>query len=77
MDMWRLKSCPRCGGDMYIERNLDGWEEQCLQCSYVHEHGRYYALEKEVTLVIGGIKPANKRLPSEKQVLIGTGSRGI
>ncbi len=31
---WKLKSCPRCGGDMFIERDLDFWYEQCLQCSY-------------------------------------------
>ncbi len=36
--MWRLKSCPRCGGDMWLDSNLAGtWEEQCLQCSYSHE----------------------------------------
>jgi ribosomal protein S27AE len=34
MVRWRLKSCPRCGGDVFIERDLDGWYEQCLQCSY-------------------------------------------
>ena len=34
MVRWRLKSCPRCGGDLFIERDLDGWYEQCLQCSY-------------------------------------------
>ena len=31
---WKLKSCPRCGGDVFIARDLDGWYEQCLQCSY-------------------------------------------
>jgi len=30
---WVLKSCPRCGGDLFIDRDLDGWFEQCLQCS--------------------------------------------
>ncbi|MFC2010027.1 hypothetical protein ACFLVU_01225 [Chloroflexota bacterium] len=34
MGKWRLKSCPRCGGDMFIERDLDFWYEQCLQCAY-------------------------------------------
>lgn len=37
MGMWKFKGCPRCGGDLFIERNLDGWYEQCLQCSYKHE----------------------------------------
>ena len=34
---WVLKSCPRCGGDIFIDRDLDGWFEQCLQCSYRKE----------------------------------------
>ena len=34
MVMWKLKGCPRCGGDIFIDRDLDGWHEQCLQCSY-------------------------------------------
>ena len=31
---WRMKSCPRCGGDMFLEKDLDFWYTQCLQCSY-------------------------------------------
>ena len=34
---WRLKACSRCGGDVYIDKDIDGWFEQCLQCSYRHE----------------------------------------
>ena len=37
MVMWKPKSCPRCGGDMFIDRGMDGWCEQCLQCSYRSE----------------------------------------
>jgi len=37
MVRWKLKSCPRCGGDIFIDRDLDGWHEQCLQCSYRSE----------------------------------------
>ena len=32
--MWKLKSCPRCGGDVFVDQDQDGWYEQCLQCSY-------------------------------------------
>jgi ribosomal protein S27AE len=35
--MWKLKGCPRCGGDTFLDRDLDSWYEQCLQCSYRHE----------------------------------------
>ena len=34
---WKLKSCTRCGGDLFIDRDMDGWFEQCLQCSYRRE----------------------------------------
>jgi DNA-directed RNA polymerase subunit M/transcription elongation factor TFIIS len=34
---WKLKSCNRCGGDLFIDRDADGWFEQCLQCSYRKE----------------------------------------
>ena len=37
--MWKLKSCPRCNGDMY-EQWLDiaGSPYQCLQCGYIDDH---------------------------------------
>jgi ribosomal protein S27AE len=34
MTRWKVKGCPRCGGDMFIDRDLDSWYQQCLQCSY-------------------------------------------
>ena len=34
MAMWKSKSCPRCGGDIFVDRDLEGWYEQCLQCGY-------------------------------------------
>ncbi len=35
--MWKLKNCPRCGGDMFFERGLDSWYVQCIQCSHETE----------------------------------------
>ena len=32
---WKLKSCSRCGGDQFVDRDADGWFEQCLQCSHL------------------------------------------
>ena len=26
--------CPKCGGKIIIDRDLYGWYEQCLQCSF-------------------------------------------
>ena len=30
---WKLKACTRCGGDLFIDRDIDGWFTQCFQCS--------------------------------------------
>ena len=37
MAMWKFKGCPRCGGDVFLDRDMENWYEQCLQCSYRHE----------------------------------------
>jgi DNA-directed RNA polymerase subunit M/transcription elongation factor TFIIS len=34
MAVWKLKSCPRCNGDLFIQRETDGWYEECLSCGY-------------------------------------------
>ena len=34
MTKWRVRACPRCHGDMFIDRGMDSWYQQCLQCSY-------------------------------------------
>ena len=34
MTTWKLKNCPRCSGDMFVERDVDGWIERCLLCGY-------------------------------------------
>ena len=34
MAVWKLKSCPRCNGDLFIQRETDGWHEECLLCGY-------------------------------------------
>ena len=35
--MLRLKSCPRCKGDVLLEKDKYGWYEQCLQCGYLRD----------------------------------------
>ena len=37
MVLWKFKSCLRCGGDIFTDRDLNGWYEQCLQCSFRRE----------------------------------------
>jgi len=34
MVLWKFKSCPRCDGDIFIDRDPYGWYEQCLQYGY-------------------------------------------
>jgi hypothetical protein len=33
MGLW-LKGCPKCGGDLYNDRDVMGYYRQCLQCGY-------------------------------------------
>ncbi len=35
--MWRLKSCIRCNGDSFLEKDYYGWYEVCLQCGYRYD----------------------------------------
>lgn len=35
--MWRVKGCPRCGGDILIYTYHDVKHESCLQCGYHRE----------------------------------------
>ena len=38
MVMWKLKTCPRCHGDLFIDKDYTGgWFEQCLQCGFRRE----------------------------------------
>ncbi|MFC1861877.1 hypothetical protein ACFLX6_01100 [Chloroflexota bacterium] len=47
MVMWKLRRCPRCGGDIFVGSDLDGWYEQCLQCSYKHELKKLAEFKKQ------------------------------
>ena len=26
--------CPKCGGNIYLDSDIYGWFEQCIQCGY-------------------------------------------
>jgi ribosomal protein S27AE len=56
MVMWKLKSCPRCGGDIFIDQDLDGWFEHCLQCSYRRDLKKeeQVAHDKKEPVKVGG-----------------------
>ena len=59
--MWRTKSCPRCGGDLFIDRDLDNWYEQYLICAYHHELKNITELQEPT--VQAGKKTALAREP--------------
>ncbi len=40
MATWRLKGCPRCGGDVIVDRG----ESQCLQCGFDRVEPSAFAL---------------------------------
>jgi ribosomal protein S27AE len=48
--MWKLKACPRCGGDVFIDIGLDTWFEQCLLCGYQRELGNIHVFEAKSEL---------------------------
>jgi hypothetical protein len=33
--MSRFKSCPRCKGNLYVDRDIHGWYQGCIQCGYL------------------------------------------
>jgi hypothetical protein len=36
MDMgkWIIHGCPKCGGSMMVDKDEDGWYEECINCSF-------------------------------------------
>jgi hypothetical protein len=34
MAIWKYKACPRCHGDVFFEKESDGWLASCLQCGF-------------------------------------------
>jgi len=52
--MWKLKGCPRCGGDLLIEEDfIYGWHEKCLQCSFSRDFKELDELERVSDLTNG------------------------
>jgi len=47
--MLRLKSCPRCKGDVMVDRDYYGWYEQCLQCGYLCDLKNVVKVQQRLT----------------------------
>ncbi len=56
MVVWRCKSCPRCGGDLFIASDMDGWYEQCLQCSHRKDLKNLDEFKKQPVALTGGTR---------------------
>ena len=37
MAMWRFRGCPRCRGDVFLDRDVHSWYEQCVQCGHTSD----------------------------------------
>ena len=57
---WRLKACPKCHGDVHLDRDLDGWYEECLQCSYRRELKDIAEFDRNSNLVQVAVKIEHK-----------------
>ena len=42
------RRCPKCGGNLYIDRDWQGWYEQCLQCAYMRDFEVVYKSKDKV-----------------------------
>ncbi len=63
MSRWKSKACPRCGGDMFVDRDLDSWYEQCLQCSCRMELKPLPAIKEPVS---AGAKGSKRHIEAEQ-----------
>jgi hypothetical protein len=42
------KKCPKCGGNVYLDKDEYGWFEQCLQCSFTSMLGKIVDVRETV-----------------------------
>ena len=54
-----MRSCPRCGGDLFTDRDVYGEYLQCLQCGYLRDligrrHEERWAVEQAELISCGG-----------------------
>jgi DNA-directed RNA polymerase subunit M/transcription elongation factor TFIIS len=49
MAILRLDSCPKCKGQLLLEKDNYGLYQQCLQCGYLHDLQAFPVLDSEKT----------------------------
>ena len=40
------RTCPKCGGILYIDKDMHGWYEECLQCAFMRDLQAVYEVKK-------------------------------
>ena len=53
--------CPKCGGNLYMDRDYIGWYEQCLQCAYMRDLGVVYQNKKRAEKVTVESDPVKRQ----------------
>jgi DNA-directed RNA polymerase subunit M/transcription elongation factor TFIIS len=73
--MGKLKTggrCPKCGGNLYLDRDYNGWYEECLQCAYMKDLAVVYQSKKRTekeakeSAYVKKVKDINKDIAPEK-----------
>jgi reverse gyrase len=59
-EVFLRKYCPKCGGNIFLDRDCYGLYEKCLQCSYTRDLSDAVEVQEKVTM-------ANHRTVSEKE----------
>ena len=52
------RRCPRCGGNLFLDKDSRGWFVECLQCSYSRDLNSIkqdYRKEKGLRIATSGI----------------------
>jgi hypothetical protein len=52
MKVRRPGRCPRCGGNLFLDRDWSGWYEECLQCSSSRKVEKVDVHEKEMVQAV-------------------------
>lgn len=58
--------CPKCGGNLYLDRDYIGWCEQCLQCAYMKDLGVVYQSKKKAEKETAESVPVKRQSKVEK-----------
>jgi len=52
MVMWRMKDCPKCGGDFFLDIDGSILIDHCLQCGYIKPRPKEICPHCSIEMVI-------------------------